>query len=163
MGTAIEDVSERVTIRPARAGDVPVIVALLAQDDLGAQRETVTDPLPHAYHAAFAEIDRDPAHLLVVAEAAGRIVGTLQVSFLPYLTYTGGSRAHVEAVRVAQDARGSGLGRTLVTWAIDEARRRNAHVVQLTTDARRGEAQRFYESLGFEPSHVGMKLHLERR
>lgn len=150
----------RIAIRPAQVEDLPAIVALLAQDDLGAQRETVTDPLPRSYHAAFAEIDRDPAHLLVVAEAEGRVVGTLQVTFLQYLTYGGGLRAQIEAVRVAPELRGSGLGRTLVGWAVDEARRRRAHVVQLTTDARRDGAQRFYGSLGFEPSHIGMKLHL---
>lgn len=152
----------RIAIRPARAEDLSLIVALLAQDDLGAQRETLTDPLPRSYHAAFAAIDRDPAHLLVVAEADGRVVGTLQVSFLQYLTYGGGLRAQIEAVRVAQQFRGSGLGRTLVGWAVDEARRRRAHVVQLTTDTRREGAQRFYGSLGFEPSHIGMKLHLDR-
>jgi GNAT superfamily N-acetyltransferase len=148
-------------VRPARVDDLPAIVALLAEDDLGALRETATDPLPASYHTAFAQIDRDPAHLLVVAESDERVVGTLHLTFLRYLTYTGGLRAHIEAVRVAQDARGSGLGRVLVGWAIEEARRRDAHVVQLTTDARRDGAQRFYESLGFRPSHVGMKLHLD--
>lgn len=162
MGTAIAGVGRgRIAIRPARVGDLPAIVALLAQDDLGAQRETATDPLPTSYREAFTEIDRDPAHVLVVAEADDRVVGTLQVTFLRYLTYGGGLRAQIEAVRVAQEVRGSGLGRTLVGWAVDEARRRHAHVVQLTTDARRDGAQRFYGSLGFEPSHIGMKLHLD--
>lgn len=149
-----------VAIRAARVDDLPTIVALLAQDDIGAQHEMVTDPLPASYHAAFEEIDRDPAHLLVVAESHGRVVGTLQVTFLQYLTHGGGLRAQIEAVRVVQDVRGSGLGRILLGWVVDEARQRNAHVVQLTTDARRDRAQRFYESLGFRPTHVGMKLSL---
>ena len=162
MGNAIAKEDPRwVAIRAARAEDLPAIVALLAQDEIGEQHETVTDPLPASYHAAFAKIDRDPAHLLVVAESHRRVVGTLQVTFLQYLTHGGGMRAQIEAVRVAQDVRGSGLGRVLVGWAVDEARQRGAHVVQLTTDARRDRAQRFYESLGFRPTHVGMKLYLE--
>lgn len=148
------------TIRRAAASDVPAIVALLADDDLGHRREPVADPLPASYHRAFADIDRDPAQLLVVAEQEGVVVATLQLTFLPYLTYGGGLRAQIEAVRVAREARGTGLGRELVAWAIDQARRRGAHLVQLTTDTRRPDAQRFYASLGFRATHVGMKLHL---
>lgn len=148
------------TIRRAGAADVAAIVALLADDDLGQQREPVADPLPSSYRRAFADIDRDPAHLLVVAEREGTVVATLHLTFLRYLTYGGGLRAQIEAVRVAREARGTGLGRELVAWAIDRARERGAHLVQLTTDTRRPDAQRFYASLGFATTHVGMKLHL---
>ena len=149
-----------VSFRPATSADVPAIVALLADDALGAQREELTDPLPVAYGEAFAAIDADPRQLLLVADDDGRVVGTLQLTFLPYLTHRGGERALVEAVRVASDQRGTGVGRALLAWAIDRARERGCRMVQLTTDKQRPDAQRFYESLGFEATHEGMKLPL---
>jgi GNAT superfamily N-acetyltransferase len=149
-----------VVFRRARRDDVAEVVALLADDPLGAAREDASGPVDDGYGRAFDAIDADPAQLLVVADAGGRVVGTLQLSFIPYLTYVGGVRAQVEAVRVAADQRGCGLGRRLLEWAVGEARARGCHLVQLTTDKRRPEAKRFYESLGFEATHEGMKLHL---
>jgi GNAT superfamily N-acetyltransferase len=148
------------SIRKAVREDVPIIVELLADDPLGAQREHATDPLPKAYYESFEAIDADPNQRLVVGEREGVIIATLQLTFLPYLTYTGGWRAIIEAVRVARSARGQGLGRKLFEWAIEEARQRRCHVVQLTTDKQRPDALAFYESLGFEATHEGMKLHL---
>ena len=147
-----------VRIQEATAGDVPGIVALLADDPLGATRETPGDLGP--YQAAFAVVDADPRQLLVVAERDGRVVGTLQLTLLPGLARVGALRAQVEAVRVARDERGSGLGRVLLQWAVDEARRRGCALVQLTSDGSRVDAHRFYERLGFVPSHVGFKLAL---
>lgn len=144
-------------IRRARPDDVPAIVALLADDPLGARRESPGDP---AYDAAFAEIDADPHQLLVVAVVGGSVAGTLQLTFIPGLSRRGATRAQIEAVRVAPDQRGGGLGRRLAEWAIDTARERGAALVQLTTDASRVDAHRFYERLGFVASHVGMKLPL---
>lgn len=148
-------------IREAGLEDVPRIVEMLADDELGARRERFEDPIPRSYVETFAAIDRDPNHELVVAEEDGRVIGVLQLTFLPYLTYQGGWRALVEGVRVDREARSQGLGKVLLTWAIDRARQRGCHVIQLTTDRRRPQAQRFYESLGFIPSHLGMKLHLD--
>lgn len=142
-------------IRRATAADVPAIVALLADDPLGAGRESPGDP---AYATAFAEIDADPHQFLAVADAGGSVVGTLQLTFIPGLSRRGATRALIEAVRVRSDHRGSGLGRRLAEWAIDTARARGAALVQLTTDASRADAHRFYERLGFVASHVGMKL-----
>jgi GNAT superfamily N-acetyltransferase len=147
--------------RDATAADLPAIVALYADDVLGAGREQPDDPLPQRYRDAFAEIAADPRHRLVVVEDAAQVVATLQLSFLPHLVRGGGERAQLEAVRVAATHRGSGLGRRLVEWAIDRARERGCALVQLTTDATRPDAHRFYESLGFRPTHVGMKLPLE--
>jgi GNAT superfamily N-acetyltransferase len=144
-------------LRRAAADDVPAIVALLTDDVLGAGREG-TDPAP--YEAAFAAVDADPAHLLVVADDGGTVVGTLQLSFLPGLSRGGALRAQVEGVRVAAAARGRGLGEAMLRWCADEARRRGAALVQLTTDRRRPDAHRFYERLGYVASHVGMKLEL---
>lgn len=145
------------TIRRATAADVPVIVAMLADDPLGATRESPGDP---AYAAAFAEIDADERQYLAVAEVDGEVVGTLQLTFIPGLSRRGATRALIEAVRVRSDFRGAGLGRQLAEWAVSEARTRGAALVQLTTDATREDAHRFYTRLGFQPTHIGMKLPL---
>ena len=144
-----------VEIRRATADDVPAIVAMLADDPLGAKRERPGDA---AYAAAFKEIDADPRQVLVVAAAGASVVGTLQLTFIPGLSRLGATRALIEAVRVRSDQRGDGLGGRLIQWAVDTARERGAAMVQLTTDASRTDAHRFYERLGFQASHVGMKL-----
>jgi len=153
----------RYVVRRARRDDVPAIVTLLADDALGASRDgvaTAEDLAP--YLTAFAAIDADPAHLLVVVEppGGGPPVATLQLSVLPGLGRRGALRAQVEAVRVACHHRGGGLGGALITWAVGEARRRGAAVVQLTSDKRRADAHRFYARLGFQASHEGFKLQL---
>jgi GNAT superfamily N-acetyltransferase len=151
----------QVTLRGARAQDVPAIVALIAADQLGATRDGVRDEADlAAYLAAFEAVDADPAHILAVAESAGEIVGTFQLTFLPGLARRGSLRAQIEAARVADSVRGSGLGAAMMAWAIGEARRRGCALVQLTTDKSRSDAHRFYQRLGFAPSHEGMKLAL---
>jgi GNAT superfamily N-acetyltransferase len=144
-----------VEIRRAVAADVPAIVSMLADDPLGASRERPGDP---SYAAAFAEIDADPRQVLAVAVAGDEVVGTLQLTFIPGLSRLGSTRALIEAVRVRTDQRGGGLGGDLIRWAVETARTRGAALVQLTTDASRKDAHRFYERLGFEATHVGMKL-----
>lgn len=147
-----------ISIRPATVADVGAVVALLADDDLGAARETPDDLEP--YLRTFELVERDPAQLLVVADQDGEVVGTLQLSLIPGLSRRGATRALIEAVRVASSQRGNGLGGRLIQWAIDEAKRRGAVMVQLTSDASRTDAHRFYERLGFTASHVGFKLPL---
>lgn len=147
-------------IRAARRDDLSAIVRLLADDTLGRSRETFAEPLPDAYTEAFAKIDADPDNALIVAEDDGAIIGVLQLTFIPHLTYRGGTRAQIEGVRVDGAYRGKGIGRILFEWAIARARDRGCHVVQLTADKQRPDAHRFYESLGFKASHEGMKLHL---
>jgi GNAT superfamily N-acetyltransferase len=146
--------------RLATQGDLEDIVRLLADDPLGAKRETYASPLPGSYRAAFEAIDRDANNELVVATLAGRVVGVLQVTFIPYLTYRGSWRALIEGVRVDFSARSGGIGRKMVEWAIERAKQRGCHMVQLTSDKSRPDAIHFYESLGFVPSHEGLKLHL---
>jgi ribosomal protein S18 acetylase RimI-like enzyme len=148
-------------IREATRDDLADIVAMLADDELGRQREDPTAPLDDAYSAAFDAIDADPNNHLVVLEDEGVVVGTLQVTFIPYLTFRGGWRAQVEAVRTASARRGEGLGGHLLAWAIDTAAGRGCHLIQLTTNADRDEARGFYERLGFEATHVGMKRYLD--
>lgn len=151
--------SETLLFRPATQADVPLIVKMLAADKLGALRERFENPLPKAYWEAFAVIEQDPNHELMVVEMEGEVIGTLQLSFIPYLTYQGGWRAQIEAVRIREDKRGLGLGAAFFTWAIDRAKARGAHVLQLTSDKKRPDALRFYENLGFKASHEGFKLH----
>lgn len=146
-----------VIFRDARREDVPAIVALLADDHLGAGRETGLDD---AYWQAFEQIAADPRNRLVVAEADGQVVGTLQLTLLPGLSRHGMLRAQIEAVRVAAQQRGQGLGHAMIEWAIGQARERGCGLVQLTSDKRRLDAVRFYESLGFTASHEGLKLPL---
>ena len=148
-------------LRIAVREDVPAIVHLLADDDLGSQRERDEDPLPPSYYAAFEEIDKDSNHELVVAESIGRVIGTLHLMFLPSISFQGRLRAQIESVRVDRECRNRGIGREMMKWAIERARERGAHVVQLTTHLTRKDAHRFYERLGFKGSHLGMKLDLK--
>jgi ribosomal protein S18 acetylase RimI-like enzyme len=153
-------VSERAGLRFRRAerADLDAIVALLADDAIAAGRESAQ--LLPAHVAAFEAIAADANHELVVGEDAGELVAVLQLTFLPSLTHRGGWRAQVEGVRVASSRRGRGFGHELLRHAIERARARGCAVVQLTSDKRRTEAKRFYESLGFVASHEGMKLWL---
>jgi ribosomal protein S18 acetylase RimI-like enzyme len=148
-------------LRQATAEDLPSIVGLLADDDLGRTREDARLPLDPRYLAAFAAMERDPNQRLVVADQDGRVVGCLQLTFIPGLSRLGMWRGQIESVRVASSERGSGLGRMMFEWAIDECRARGCGLVQLTTDKTRGGARSFYEALGFVASHEGMKLVLD--
>jgi N-acetylglutamate synthase-like GNAT family acetyltransferase len=147
-----------ISIRRARRDDVGAIVGMLADDALGRARERIEDPLPASYVDAFDRVDRDPNLALVVAEEQGRVVGCLQLCILPGLSSQGASRALIEDVRVASDRRSRGIGEQLVQWAIGEARAKNCKLVELLTHYTRADAQRFYERLGFQRSHVGMTI-----
>jgi GNAT superfamily N-acetyltransferase len=147
----------RAVLREARREDVPEIVALLADDAIGAGRE---GPADDAYYAAFDLIAADRRNQVLVAEAAGRVVGTLQLTMIPGLSRHGMLRAQIEGVRVADGQRGQGLGRRMIEHAIDLAREAGCGLVQLTSDKRRPDAVRFYQSLGFTASHEGLKLAL---
>ncbi|GHH74074.1 GNAT family acetyltransferase [Kitasatospora indigofera] len=145
-------------IRRATADDLPAIVAMLADDPLGSVRESPDDLTP--YRTAFRRIEEDPQQHLVVAVRDGRTVGTLQLTLIPGLSRKGSTRAVIEAVRVHADERGSGLGTQLIEWAVGTSRELRADLVQLTSDASRTDAHRFYERLGFTASHLGFKLQL---
>ena len=133
---------------------------MLADDHLGQQRESFADPLPQQYYTAFQQIDQDAnQELMVVENEEKEIIGTLQLTFIPYLTYRGGIRAQIEAVRIKKTFRGKGLGERFFQWAINRAKEKRAHVLQLTSDKKRPNAIRFYEKLGFKATHEGMKLH----
>ena len=146
------------TVRNATIDDLPAIVALLNDDILGRSRDNIADLSP--YKTAFAAIDADPAQHLVVMTDGDRIVGSLQLSIIPGLSRGGALRGQIESVRIASDARGGGAGAGLIGWAIEEARRQGCSIVQLTSDLQRTDAIRFYERLGFEHTHAGLKLAL---
>ncbi|MCH0560198.1 GNAT family N-acetyltransferase [Streptomyces sp. MUM 16J] len=149
---------EGLDIRYATADDLSAIVALLADDPLGAQRESPHDRAP--YQAALDRLSMDPNQHLVVAVREGRVIGTLQLTIIPGLSHQGATRALIEAVRIHADERGSGLGSLLIKWAIDTSQRLSCRMVQLTSDKSRTDAHRFYERLGFNASHEGFKLKL---
>ena len=146
--------------RKAKEADVPVIVSMIADDELGKTREDYSIPLPECYVKAFNNISTDVNQELIVLENEKlEIIGTFQLTFIQYLTYQGGIRAQIEGVRVHKKHRGVGIGKAIFEWAIQRAKKRNAHLLQLTTDKKRPDAIRFYESLGFKASHEGMKMH----
>lgn len=154
----IEVRGQRYTVERAAADDVPALAALLADDVLGATRESDD---PAAYADAFREIDADPQQFLaVVRDTDGTIVGTMQLTTIPGLARAGAKRLLIEAVRLAPSVRGSGLGTTLFEWAHDYGRRKGAALAQLTTDKSRTDAHRFYERLGYAATHEGFKLEL---
>jgi GNAT superfamily N-acetyltransferase len=150
-----------VHFRVATRADVPAILALLDDDEISRSRGyPVSEESDAAAWRAFEQIDADPRNELIVAEEDGTVVGTCQLTFTPSLSRGGSERMTIEAVRVGRDLRGRGVGRAMMRWAVDRARERGCGVAQLTSDRRRVEAHRFYQSLGFTASHVGMKLKL---
>jgi GNAT superfamily N-acetyltransferase len=146
-----------VIFRSATETDLPAIVALLADDVIGAGRESASSD---AYLTAFRDVSADPRNHLVVADIDGEVAGTLQLTYIPGISRMGAERAQIEGVRVAAALRSRGLGRDMINWAVDQAKARGCGLVQLTSDKRRSDAIRFYESLGFESTHEGMKLPL---
>ena len=147
--------------RKAKDGDIPSIIKMLADDKLGSIREDYKVPLPKKYYDAFQNILQDKNQELIILENEQKdVIGTLQLTFIPYLTYQGGLRAQIEAVRIHKKFRGEGFGKKIFKWAINRSRDKGAHLVQLTTDKQRPDAIEFYKALGFKDSHKGMKLHL---
>ena len=146
--------------RDARQDDLPTIVGMIADDQLGQARDDARLPLDQRYLDAFAALERDPNQMLTVVEQDGAIIGCLQITFIPGISRRGAWRGHIESVRVARSKRGGGIGTAMFEWAIAECRKRGCNLVQLFTDKSRADAHRFYERLGFKASHEGMKLAL---
>lgn len=147
-----------IEIRSAVTSDIPAIVGMLADDELGASRESPDDLTP--YQVAFVRLEKDPNQFLMVAVRNGTVIGTLQLTIIPGLSRRGSTRAVIEGVRVHSSARGEGIGEQMIRWAIEESGRQGCQLVQLTSDKTRPEAHRFYERLGFTDSHIGFKLQL---
>ena len=148
------------TFRDAVLADLPAIVALLAEDTLGERREDPSLPLDPAYERAFRFITAIPDQRQIVAERGGAVVGTMQLSFIPGMAFRGAWRGQIEAVRVAGNLRGRGIGGEMINWAVEQCRARDCRMVQLTSDKSRDAAHRFYERLGWTRSHEGFKIKL---
>ncbi|WP_054313870.1 GNAT family N-acetyltransferase [Mesorhizobium sp. 1M-11] len=149
-----------IAFRRAERTDVAAIVTMLADDMLGSSREDTGEPLSESYMRAFEAIDADRNQLLAVMTEAGRVVGTLQLTFIAGLSRRGSLRGQIEAVRVARDRQSTGLGQKMIEWAVGQCRERGCAIVQLTTDRNRHDAHRFYERLGFKQTHFGYKIDL---
>ncbi len=153
--------TSEVVFRLTKRADLPAIVRMLADDDLGSQREQYENPLPESYYVAFEKINNDTNHELIVGELNGEVIGTLHLIFLSSISFQGGLRAQVESVRIDKPYQSKGIGSDMMRWTIERAKSRGAHVVQLTTHKSRADAHRFYERLGFKGTHFGMKLSLK--
>jgi ribosomal protein S18 acetylase RimI-like enzyme len=152
--------TDAIQLREAHRDDLPTIVAMLADDPLGAGREVVSNPLAEEYVTAFDEITAQPGNCVIVAVLEGSVAGCLQLTIVPGLSRMGAKRALIEGVRVSSGHRSRGIGELLMRDAIERARNAGCALVQLTTDASRPDAHRFYERLGFTASHIGFKMAL---
>jgi GNAT superfamily N-acetyltransferase len=151
---------QKLEFRIAIEQDLVQIVAMLADDVLGSKRERYEQPLPESYIKAFQAIRDDPNNELVVAVDGNKVIGVQQITFTPYITHQGGWRATLEGVRILSSVRSKGVGTKLIKWAIQRAKERGCHLIQLTTDKKRDEALHFYKHLGFHPTHEGLKMKL---
>lgn len=151
---------ELLEFRQAKLEDVLKIVKLLADDPLGVLREDPSEPLVEGYLKAFAAIEKDPNNELTTVWLKDQLVGCMQITFIPYLTHQGSWRALIEGVRIHRDFRSQGLGEKMIEYAIQRAKEKGCSMVQLTTTKTRSDAIRFYEKLGFQVTHEGMKLNL---
>ena len=156
----MSEAHHRPAFRDASRGDVAAIVALLSDDPLGQNREGSSRDIDPAYITAFDAIARDPNNRLIVADNAGDVIGCMQLTVIPHLTFTGGTRLQIEGVRVKGSHRGQGVGAAMIEWAVAYGQAQRCHVVQLTSNRSREDALRFYQELGFEPSHIGFKRYL---
>lgn len=146
--------------RKAILVDLEEIIRLLADDDLGKAREQPLSNMNPAYKIAFDQILADPNQFLMVVAKDNRVVGTCHLTLMPSLTFQGSLRMNIEAVRVASSLRGQGLGEWLFNQVIELAKVKGCKIIQLTTNKKRLDALHFYEKLGFEATHEGMKLYL---
>ena len=146
--------------RTATENDLIAMVYMLADDVLGALREDASLPLSAGYIEAFQQIQNDSNNEMVVAEQAGQIIAMMQLTYIPHLISQGTWRCMIEGVRVHSNCRGQGVGKVFCEWAIERAKQRGCHWLQLTSDKQRPDAIRFYENLGFVASHEGFKLKL---
>jgi ribosomal protein S18 acetylase RimI-like enzyme len=148
------------THRKARITDLPRLIELLLEDELGQIRESRSALLDESYIKAFHKINSDPNQYLMVVENGDEIIGACHLTIMPSLTFIGSTRMQIEAVRVAGKYRSQKIGSWMFDQAISYAKVHN--VIQLTTNKKRPPAKRFYEKLGFEASHEGMKMYLEQ-
>ncbi|MDP3559022.1 MAG: GNAT family N-acetyltransferase [Legionellaceae bacterium] len=152
------------TARKAVLSDLPAIVNLLIEDELGQTREKVGDVIDQRYINAFQRIDTDPnQYLMVVVSAEQQIIATCHLTIMPSLTFIGSNRMQIEAVRVSSRDRGQKIGEWMMSAALKWAKANHVSMIQLTTNKKRPRAKQFYERLGFIATHEGMKLFLDEK
>jgi len=150
--------TKTLSYRNAKKSDLPQLIKMLADDQLGSTREDSSIPLNPAYISAFEKINSDPNNKLIVVEINNTIIGMLQITYIPYLSHKGAWRCLIEAVRIHKDYRSQGFGSEVFKWAIEQAKNKKCHIVQLTSNKERSSAIRFYKALGFSATHEGFKL-----
>lgn len=153
---------EKISVRKATISDLAAVISLISDDQLGSAREEIKHPLPLFYRQAFERVKKVTGNDIYVAILDTKIIGCMQLTFISGLSRKGMTRLQIESVRVAKDVRSKGIGRQMMKYAIELAKTSGCGLVQLTTDTTRKDAHRFYERLGFQSSHVGMKLDLLR-
>lgn len=149
--------------RKATINDLHTIVSLLLEDELGHARENLSEKPDQPYIDAFHKIDADSNQYLMIVESDKEIIGTCHLTIMPSLTFIGSTRMQIEAVRISQKYRNQGIGKRMINEAIEWAKLNSASIIQLTTNKKRTKAKNFYESIGFEASHEGMKMYLEKK
>jgi GNAT superfamily N-acetyltransferase len=149
--------------RKATINDLHTIISLLLEDELGHARESLSEKPDQRYIDAFHKIDADSNQYLMVVESDKEIIGTCHLTIMPSLTFIGSTRMQIEAVRISQKYRNQGIGKWMINEAIEWAKLKSASIIQLTTNKKRTKAKSFYESIGFEASHEGMKMYLEKK
>ena len=147
--------------RKATIEDLPTIITMLLNDNLGQKREASDKQFDKRYIDAFHRIDTDPNQYLMVVTSSNKIVGTCHLTLMPSLTFIGTTRLQIEAVRVSADHRGQKIGEWMMNAAFDFAKANGASIIQLTTNKQRNRAVKFYERLGFEATHDGMKYYVK--
>jgi ribosomal protein S18 acetylase RimI-like enzyme len=152
--------THNLTLRSAEEKDLPAIISLFIEDELGVTREKLADPLPQSYFDAFQEIVADKHQLLLVVEENGIVIGTCHLTVMPSLSFQGSRRLNLENIHVDKRFQGQGVGTWMIQQAIAVGREKGCKIIQLTTNKKRSRAKIFYEKLGFVASHVGMKLYL---
>ena len=152
------------TATKATLSDLPAIVNLLIEDELGQTREKVGDVIDQRYINAFQPIDADSnQYLMVVVNPEQQIIATCHLTIMPSLTFIGSNRMQIEAVRVSSRYRGQKIGEWMMSAALKWAKANHVSMIQLTTNKKRPRAKQFYERLGFIATHEGMKLFLDEK
>ncbi|HRE20829.1 MAG TPA: GNAT family N-acetyltransferase [Rhabdaerophilum sp.] len=149
-----------VVVRPAAETDLPSIVGVLADDDVGGHGDIWSESTAPAYLDAFREIEGDRNSEILVAEQEGAVRGVLILRFQRGLTDRGGFKAILQSVFVSAHARGAGIGRLMVAEAERRAHARGASRVELVSNKKRLDAHRFYRTLGYAQSHEGFRKKL---
>ncbi|AYD00730.1 GNAT family N-acetyltransferase [Neorhizobium sp. NCHU2750] len=148
-------------IRRAHEEDLSALIAMFAEDDKGGHGDTTDPDAYEDYLRAFHVIDASANEQLFVAEQDGEVVGTFQLLFTRTLTSRGSLSMIIEAVQTRPDMRSRGIGAKMMDFAVDEAKRRDCRLAQLTSNAVRSDAHRFYERQGFVKTHAGFKMKLK--